>query len=220
VYGSVPTCAGVCERFIRSLRRLVGCRLARVRKAPDKADMRKLVLLVFAACSSSSSSSSRSRPPSSSSPPGATHCYAGTGATTLIATGQVVDQFDAVARRTTDPAASQIHEEMAVGGSRPGRYKVDMVVTGSKLVMKEAGGAFEGDGDLVGPAWAWRSWTTRSRMPGGIEVTSTDTVQGDAILAEKTVVQNGAPLVRIIEKLAGVPCDDFDARAQKIAPQR
>jgi hypothetical protein len=185
--------------------------------------VRAALVVIVAACGGSPATPATptaAPTPVAPAPAASTACYAGSAETTLAANGQVVDKFEAVAKRTLDPSTSTIREEVAMGGSRPGRYKVTMVVTGSKLTMKEDGGAFTGEGDLVGTPWAWSSWTSRATMEGGIKVTSTDTVDGDKLEARKTVEQGGQVIVTIVERFTALPCDQFEARATALVPAK
>jgi hypothetical protein len=151
-------------------------------------------------------------------PVASTSCYVGGGEITLTANGQVVDKFEAVARRALDPAAGTIEEEVAMSGSQPGRYTVQITVDGSTMTLKEQSGAFTGTGEMQGEPWKWTSWTTTSNLPGGMTVISTDTVEGDAIVVNKTVTRDGQTMVTIAEKLTALPCDQFEARASALVP--
>ncbi len=113
-------------------------------------------------------------------------CYLGTTKVKLP-NGQQVATMDALARRTVDPAASTIEEEVVNFGPKQQRYVVTMRVSGSTFTMTEKNQAFTGSGELHGEPWKWTSWHSTSNLPDGSRVESTDKVTAEGIRVEKTV---------------------------------
>lgn len=128
-----------------------------------------------------------------------------------------------IARRTVDPAARQIVED--VSHSEPGAdgtksFHVVMDVDGDHFTMKETGGAFTGTGTLVGEPWQWTSWTSISKISeAGVEVESRDELTSTGIQATKQVRKDGKVVTTAVEQLAAFDCAEWDAAmAELTAP--
>jgi hypothetical protein len=128
-----------------------------------------------------------------------------------------------IARRTVDPAARQIvedvsHDETGTSGTR--RFHVVMNVDGDHFTMTEAGGAFTGTGTLAGEPWRWTSWTSISQVPGaGVEVESHDELTPTGIQATKQIRKDGKVVTTAVEQLAAFDCAEWDvAEAALAAP--
>ena len=145
-----------------------------------------------------------------------TVCYAG-----VSSAGD--HQARTIARRTVDPAARQIvedvsHSETGTYGTR--RFHVVMNVDGDHFTMKEAGGAFTGTGTLVGEPWRWTSWTSVSQVPeAGVEVESRDELTPTGIQATKQIRKDGKVVTTAVERLEAFDCAEWDtAEAELAAP--
>jgi len=126
-----------------------------------------------------------------------------------------------VVRRTVDPAAQQIvedvsHDDASSHGVK--QFQVVMTVTGDHFTMKEAGGAFTGDGTLMGEPWRWTSWTSRSQIPNtGIEVESADELTEAGLQATKQIRQGGKVVGTTAEQLKTFDCADWDKATAELA---
>ena len=140
-------------------------------------------------------------------PAATTVCYAGRS----TGMGQ---RARTIARRTVDPAARQITEDVSHddAGSHGARsFHVVMAVVGDHFTMTETGGAFRGTGTLVGDPWRWTSWTSTSEIPkAGITVESDDEVTPTALKATKQIKKDGKLLATTTEELASFDCADWD----------
>jgi len=147
-----------------------------------------------------------------------TACYAG-----VSSAGD--HKVRTIARRTVDPAARQIVEDVSHGetgsyGTR--RFHVVMNVDGDHFTMKEAGGAFTGTGTLVGEPWQWTSWTSISQVPeagveAGLEIESRDELTSTGIQATKQIRKDGKVVTTAIEQLTAFDCAEWDAAEAELA---
>ena len=175
------------------------------------------------ACGTSSPAEEPGSPPAPAAgrpaPAREVRCYAGPSQAYLLPANQAVGEGTMVARRDTDPARSVITEEVvtAFPGQPVRRFVVTMTVTGSRFEMSEKSGAFTGRGELVGPAWSWREWTSVSTLPDGTVVTASDRVTADGFAAEKTVRSaDGVDRIRLVEKVTAFDCAEFEQRVAAI----
>ena len=149
------------------------------------------------------------RPPTAPArPPAAsTACYAG------VSTG-MGQRARTIARRTIDPAARQIVEDVShddAGAHGAKRFHVVMTVDGDQFTMTEAGGAFSGTGNLVGEPWRWTAWTSTSKIPHtAITVEADDEVTETTLRSTKKIVQDGKLLATTTEELVAFDCADWD----------
>ena len=137
-------------------------------------------------------------------------CFVGT-TEMLGPDGTVVKSKHARVLRTLDPAAGTIREQVDVSEdtdfatAKTESFDVGFSVSGQAFTMKEAHGAFTGEGTLVGLPWQWTAWTSSSSM-GPITVESSDALTGDALTATKTIKQNGSTIATTRETYRGTPC--------------
>ncbi len=156
-------------------------------------------------------------PISSTAPPAATTvCYAG-----MSSAGE--HQARTIARRTLDPAARQIIEDVShseTGAYGTKSFHVVMDVDGDHFTMKETGGAFTGTGTLVGEPWQWTSWTSIAQIAeAGVEVESRDELTPTGIQATKQIHKDGKVVTTAVEQLTTFDCAAWDtAKAELTAP--
>jgi hypothetical protein len=127
-------------------------------------------------------------------------------------------------KRTVEPAKGIITELVIQASSRKGEkpreFVVTMKVNGAHFTMTERSQSFSGDGDLVGPAWAWTEWTSRSVMPDGNLVESHDTLVGTGLQTEKKLKDaQGQVQVTLNEDFAAIAKAAFEkARTDILNP--
>jgi hypothetical protein len=167
----------------------------------------KRALLLLAACSA---------PPAHpvELPAATTICYAG------VASG-MGQKSRTIARRTVDPAAHQIIEDVThdqAGAHGAKSFHVVMDITGDHFTMTETGGAFTGSGTLTGEPWQWTSWSSVSQIPNtGIEVTSDDAVSPSEMRSTKQIRQKSELLATTEEVLQPFDCTQWDAEKAALA---
>ncbi len=136
-----------------------------------------------------------------------TTCYAGLA----LGMGQ---RSRTIARRTVDPAAHQIvedvsHDDSGAHGARS--FHVVMTVDGDHFTMAETGGAFAGNGTLTGEPWRWSSWSSTSQIPKtGITVDSDDELTPTGMKATKQIRKDGKVIASTSEELAAFDCAEWD----------
>jgi hypothetical protein len=126
-----------------------------------------------------------------------------------------------IARRTLDPAAGQIIEDVVNNdGKAPKGFRVVMIVEGNRFTMAEAGGAFRGTGTLTGEPWRWTSWTSTSQLPNTtITVESDDELTPAGMKATKQIKRGGALVATTTDELTRFDCAAWDkAKAALDAP--
>ena len=147
-------------------------------------------------------------------PAASTACYAGV----TTAMGQ---RARTIARRTIDPAAGRIiedvsHDDAGAHGARS--FHVVMMVQGDRFTMEEAGGAFTGSGTLVGEPWRWTSWSSSSRIAkANIDVESDDELTPIGMKATKQIRKDGKVLATTTEELATFDCAEWDKHVAALA---
>ena len=141
-------------------------------------------------------------------PAASTTCYAG------LSNG-MGQSARTIARRTVDPTARTITEDVSHDDSGPHGAKsfhVVMTVTGDHFTMTETGGAFAGDGTLAGEPWKWTAWASKAQIPKvGIEVDSDDELTETGMKATKKISQNGKVLATTVDDLKTFDCAQWDA---------
>jgi hypothetical protein len=169
------------------------------------------VIAVLAGCSD------RAVPPAAAPvpPPAAsTVCYAGL-------TAGMGQRARTIVRRTVDPTARQIVEDVSHGEASSHSVKtfhVVMDVSGDRFTMQDTGGAFTGTGTLTGEPWRWTSWTSISRLPGaGIEVESDDELTDTGVKAVKQIRKDGKVVGTTTEQLKTFDCASWDQALAKLA---
>jgi hypothetical protein len=147
-------------------------------------------------------------------PAASTACYAG------VSTG-MGQTARTVARRTMDPAAGTITEDVSNddGGAHGAKsFHVVMKVDGNQFTMTESGGAFTGTGTLAGEPWRWTSWTSSSVIPHtGITVESDDELTPTGMTATKEIRKDGKVLATTSEQLKTFDCADWDKAQAALA---
>ena len=147
-----------------------------------------------------------------------TQYYEGTSTATLP-TGRSVPNGVIIARRTVDPEAGTIVEQVVSNdGRRPAaEIVIEMQVHGGSFAMRTAAGSPLGEGTLDGEAWRWTVWRSTSRLPGGIRVESVDTLLTGALVAHKTIFgSDGALLLTTTEHLSPIDAARFAQRRAEI----
>jgi hypothetical protein len=173
--------------------------------------MKRLAVLALVGCSSPAKPAVVVAP----LPAASTTCYAGI----TLGMGQ---RARTIARRVVDPAAGQIiedvsHHEAGAHGARS--FHVVMKVENDQFTMTESGGAFTGTGSLAGEPWRWTSWSSTSRMAGGIEVASDDELTPRGMKATKEIRKGGKVVATTVEELATFDCAEWDkAKAELDLP--
>ena len=164
-------------------------------------------LLALAACSASP----KSPPPRVQPIAATTTCYAGTS----VGTVGMEQTARTIARRTLDPTAGTIIEDVAhdgAGAHGAKSFHVEMVVTGAQFTLTETGGAFAGTGQLNGDPWKWTSWSSVSQIPKvGIEVASDDELTEVGMKATKQITQGGKLIATTVDELRTFDCAQWDA---------
>jgi hypothetical protein len=155
--------------------------------------------------------------PAPPAPPAAsTACYAG------LTTG-LGQRARTVMRRTVDPTARQIVEDVRHGDAashRVTQLRVVMDVAGDRFTMKETGGAFTGTGTLTGEPWRWTSWTSTSQLAGagaGIEVESDGELTEAGIQIADQIRKGGQVVGTTAEQLKPFDCAEWDKAAATLA---
>lgn len=99
-------------------------------------------------------------------------------------TGQPYGVSLSLVKRTMVPAENKIIEVvMSIDPKDPPReYTTVIAVKDSKFTVKDDEGTFEGNGQLVGTPWRWKSWSYSVNMLGERKGT---------LSAEDTLVNNG-----------------------------
>jgi hypothetical protein len=152
--------------------------------------------------------------PAAPLPAASTTCYAGTS----TGMGQTART---IARRTVDPAAKQITEDVSHddGGAHGAKsFHVVMAVEGDRFTMTEASNAFHGAGTLVGEPWRWTSWSSTSEIPNtGITVSSDDELTDTGMTATKRIMRDGKELATTRDVLTTFDCADWDKAVAALA---
>jgi len=150
-----------------------------------------------------------------SAPPAKTTlCYAG------LTTG-LGQRARTVMRRTVDPAARQIVEDVShgdAGSHRVTQFHVVMDVAGDRFTMTETGGAFTGTGTLTGEPWRWTSWTSTSQLAAaGIEVESAGELTEAGIKIADQIRKDGQVVGTTARQLRPFDCAEWDKASATLA---
>lgn len=139
-------------------------------------------------------------------PAASTTCYAGVSR----GMGQTART---IARRTVDPAARRILEDVTreeAGPRGPQSFHVVFEVDGDHFTMTETGGAFTGSGTLAGEPWRWTSWTSTAKIPHTtIEVESDDELTPIGLKAAKQIRRDGKVIATTAEELQTFDCAEW-----------
>ena len=172
--------------------------------------MRTLLATVLVACSGSN------HPVTPPAPTATTDCYAGLSA----GMGQ---SARTIARRTVDPAAKTITEDVShdnAGAHGARSFHVVMTIDGDHFTMTETNNAFTGTGTLVGEPWQWTSWTSTSQIPSTtITVESHDELTATGLKTTKHIKQAGKLMATTTDELKPFDCAQWaDAAASLAVP--
>jgi hypothetical protein len=147
-------------------------------------------------------------------PAKSTLCYAG------LTTG-LGQRARTVMRRTVDPTARQIVEDVShgdTGAHRVTQFHVVMDVAGDRFTMKETGGAFTGTGTLTGEPWRWTAWTSAWKPVGvGIEVESEGELTETEIKIASQIRKDGNVVGTTAEQLKPFDCAEWDKATATLA---
>ena len=155
---------------------------------------------------------------SAPTPQPTTNYYEGTS-TALLPTGRSVPNGVILARRTVDPSAGTIVEQVVSDDRRrpPAEVVIEMRVEGKSFTMRMADGSPLGEGTLDGEPWRWSVWRSTSRLPGGLRVESVDTLSGGVLVAHKTIFgADGAAMLQTTERLSPVGAGRFSERRAEL----
>lgn len=148
-----------------------------------------------------------------------TDYYEGTS-TALLPSGRSVPNGVILARRTVDPSAGTIVEQVVSDDRRrpPAEYVIEMRVQGGSFTMRVADSSSAlGEGTLDGDPWRWPVWRSTSRLPGGLRVESVDTLSGGVLVAHKTIIgADGAVMLRTTEQLSPISAARFTERRTEL----
>jgi hypothetical protein len=128
-----------------------------------------------------------------------------------------------VMRRTVDPAARQIVEDVNHGDAathRVTQFHVVMNVDGDRFTMTEAGGAFTGTGTLTGEPWRWTAWSSTSQLAGagkGIEVESEGEISEAGIQSSDRIRKGDSVVGTTAEQLKPFDCAEWDKATAALA---
>jgi len=126
-----------------------------------------------------------------------------------------------VVRRTVDPGARQIVEDVrhdGAGAEGARSFHVVMAVAGDRFTLREVGGAFTGTGTLSGEPWRWTSWTSTSQISAaGVEVTSEDEVTETGLAATREIRKAGQVVGTTAEQLQAFDCAAWDQAEASLA---
>jgi hypothetical protein len=149
-------------------------------------------------------------------PATSTVCYAG------VTTG-MGQRVRTVLRRTVDPTARQIVEDVShgdAGSHRVTQLHVVMDVAVDRFTMKETGGAFTGTGTLTGAPWRWTAWTSTSQLAGagaGVEVESDGELTETGIKIADQIRKDGHVVGTTAEQLKPFDCAEWDKATAVLA---
>jgi hypothetical protein len=166
------------------------------------------VLLLLAACGSPATP-----PPAAPAAPVPTAtCYLGQGTASTKDGVQV--RYKVARRRTMDPAASTMREEIAMENVL-GRIEVVCHIVGDTFTIEDEGFTARGTLVLAGP-WQVTSWQTHSQYDDGtsVDTSGTVTTTGMVIRQEKHDPDGER---RTEESYERMDCADFEAKAMALS---
>jgi len=138
-------------------------------------------------------------------------------------TGQPYGSTLSLIKRTVKPEENKIIEQViSINQREPTKeYIAIFDVRGSKFKMKEQGGGFTGEGELIGKAWEWTGWKSTSNLAGGRgKLISEDTLTKDGLLVKKSFYSPDEQL-RVIfsEDLNQISKEMYDILRSKVLPK-
>lgn len=149
-------------------------------------------------------------------------CFAGEQRVRL-ATGEAQPGAETVIRRTLDPAASTIVEEVLridpLPRVPPRVYKIVSEVEGDRFELVESGGAYVGSGTLRGVSWRWTGWSSEYALTSGIRVESESEIDdgGNLVTRQQVYGPDGREVMTIEQTAAPVPLKECDRRIREVA---
>jgi hypothetical protein len=172
------------------------------------------LLALLVSCSGPAAPASPAPAVPAAPPATSTVCYAG------VTTG-LGQRVRTIMRRTVDPTARQIVEDVShgdAGSHRVTQFHVVMDVAVDRFTMKETGGAFTGTGTLTGEPWQWTSWISTSQLAGaGIEVESDGEITETGIKIADQIRKDGKVVGTTAEQLAPFDCAEWDKATAVLA---
>jgi len=149
-------------------------------------------------------------------------CFGGDQRVTL-ATGEAQPGAEVLTRRTLDPAAGTIVEEVLRIDPLPRVprrvYTVVYEVEGDRFELAESGGAYAGRGTLRGDAWRWTGWTAEYTLTSGIRVESESELDdaGRQVTRQLVYGPDGRQVMTIEQTADPVPLDECERRIREAA---
>ena len=142
------------------------------------------------------------------------------------AEGQPLGAMATLMKRDVRPAdASIVETSLMLSSKRDEAVKeirAVMRVAGSTFSLKEQGEGFTGNGTLNGPAWAWTSWTTTTRIPGrlgGTLVAKTVVSERGLTVVKAMLGDDGKPRVTFNEDYATIDDATYELLRSKLLPR-
>lgn len=149
------------------------------------------LLLLSCASKAGTAAKPQASSPSAPAPPGPEVTYYRGLSAVALTTGQTVGTIEVLLKRSLDPARGTITEQIAQRSSKKGEIPVEFAITskvsGNHYTSYEPTLGIQGEGDLVGDPWKWKSWTSHSVLQDGSSVDATFTREGSGLQAEKEV---------------------------------
>ena len=170
------------------------------------------ILVLASGCPATSGTPEPVAPPTGPLPAAETLCYRGMSHFSAP-DGTSLGAGGVMARRTVDPAASRIVEEVieydAPNEEPPAERRLEATVDGDRFAFDLDG--WHGSGTLVGEPWAWTSWGSETVLEGGMRVVSEDEASGRDIRFRQQVFDAaGAPVVIVEGLLQRIRCEEWE----------
>jgi hypothetical protein len=144
----------------------------------------------------------------------------------IRADGQPLGNLVSLVKREVIPAESKIVETVLMVSSQPREPVKEYVgvfsVTGAAFTLKEQGGAFEGEGELIGKPWEWTAWNTTSKLPGqrGGTLKSSNKMGGRGMAVSKELFSgDGSLRVKFAEDYAAIDGATYELLRSKLLPR-
>jgi hypothetical protein len=175
--------------------------------------LRSIGLLVLVGCPTATTVAPETAPPPTEPLPAAeTLCYRGMSHFSAP-DGTSLGNGGVMARRTVDPAASRIVEEVVEYDSPneepPAERVLEATVEGDRFTFDFEGG--RGSGTLTGEPWAWTAWRSETTLADGMRVVSQDEASGrDIAFRQQVFDPAGAPVVAVEGMLNRIRCEEWE----------
>jgi hypothetical protein len=178
--------------------------------------LRSIGLLSLVGCTTATTVAPETAPPPTAPlPPTGTLCYRGMSHISAP-DGSSLGSGGVMVRRTVDPAASRIVEEVveydAPNEEPPAERVLAATVEGDRFTFAFEGG--QGSGTLTGEPWLWTSWRSETVLADGMRVVSEDEASGrDIAFRQQVFDASGAPLVVVEGVLLRIQCEEWETLA-------